>query len=327
MTLAPYIHAMGRGPSRARSLTREEAREAMAIILGGEAAPEAVGALLMLMRYRGETAEEIAGFTDAARQRLSEWHTIGPVLDWPSYAAGRSRGQPYFLLAAKLVAEAGFPVLLHGWNSHQNPVADIRGALSKVGIRQVRDPASARQALRHHRIAYAPLEAVEPEILRLLRLRDVLGLRSAVNTMCRMLNPGHAEAAVQGVFHPSYRDLQQDTAALLGLAHMIVLKGGGGEFERNPAKDVGLFGLRNGAPYRAVAPASLSVHRKLAEATSGTIHLARLWAGEASDQFAEEIITGTCGAALLALNAAPTIEACDQMARDLWSARCRSAAA
>ena len=56
MSLAPYIHAMGRGPGRARSLSREEARDAMSQILRGDAPAEAVGALLMLMRYRGRGA-------------------------------------------------------------------------------------------------------------------------------------------------------------------------------------------------------------------------------------------------------------------------------
>ena len=95
MSLSSYIHAMGRGPSRARSLTEAEAEDALGQILAGEAAPEAVGALFMLMRYRGETASEIAGFARAARSGLEAWRAIDVDLDWPSYAAGRSRGLPW----------------------------------------------------------------------------------------------------------------------------------------------------------------------------------------------------------------------------------------
>ncbi|MEM9043742.1 MAG: glycosyl transferase family protein, partial [Pseudomonadota bacterium] len=316
-----------RGPSRARSLTQDEAQEAMSLILSGDAAPEAVGALLMLMRYRGETAEEIAGFTLAARANLSGWQGIGAALDWPSYAAGRSRGQPLFLLAAKLLGQAGYPVLLHGWNSHQNPVADVRAGLDAIGIPMVRNPSSAKRVLERHGIAYAPLEAIAPEVFGLLRLRDILGLRSAVNTVCRMLNPAGAAAAVQGVFHPSYRDLQQDAAALLGLDNMIVLKGGGGEFERNPAKQIALFGLRDARPYRAVAPSAFDEHRKLADLTVEPYHLGAVWEGETSDIFMEAVITGTASAALLSVGAAKSIDACDKLAQELWTSRCRSAAA
>jgi len=94
MSLAPFVHAMARGPARARNLTRDEAREAMALILSGNAAPEAIGALFMLMRYRGETAEEIAGFVDAMRAHVPSYGGLCVDVDWPSYAAGRSRGLP-----------------------------------------------------------------------------------------------------------------------------------------------------------------------------------------------------------------------------------------
>ena len=90
--LAQHVRTLGRGPGRSRSLSFAEARDAMAVILGGEAAPEAVGALLMLMRFRGETPDEIAGFVAALRDTLPVWSGTRPGLDWPCYAAGRSRG-------------------------------------------------------------------------------------------------------------------------------------------------------------------------------------------------------------------------------------------
>ena len=71
MTLAPFVQTLGRGPGRARSLTRDEAEEAMRIMLSGNADPEAVGAILLLLRMKGETAAEIAGFAVAAQQCLA----------------------------------------------------------------------------------------------------------------------------------------------------------------------------------------------------------------------------------------------------------------
>ena len=129
MSLATHVRTLGRGPGRSRSLTREEAAEAMALMLSGAAEPEAVGALLMLLRMKGETAEEIAGFTEAAQGALPD---LGAVdLDWPSYAAGRTRGLPWFLLSARLVAEAGHRVLLHGWNG---PDGAVRDGLARAGV-------------------------------------------------------------------------------------------------------------------------------------------------------------------------------------------------
>ncbi len=79
MTLATHVRTLGRGPGRSRSLTREEAEDAMRLMLSGDAAPQAVGALLMLMRMKGETAEEIAGFAHAAQSAMPE--VAGVALD------------------------------------------------------------------------------------------------------------------------------------------------------------------------------------------------------------------------------------------------------
>ncbi|ARE40374.1 Anthranilate phosphoribosyltransferase [Rhodovulum sp. P5] len=317
MSLAPFIHAMGRGPSRGRSLTRDEARDAMGLILSGHAAPEAVGALLMLMRYRGETAGEVAGFAQALRETLPAWPGAAPGMDWPSFAAGRTRGLPWFLLSARLVAMAGVPVLIHGWNSHQSPVAAVRDALPLAGIGQARDMAEAAEIIAARGIAYLPLEAYSPAALDLLRLRDVLGLRSAVNTVLRVLNPAGAGAAVQGVFHPPYRELQADAGALLGTRNLTVLKGGGGEFERHPSKDIALFGLRDGQPWQAGSPALLEDTRRLADTLNDPADLARLWRGELSDPFAESVVIGT---AALALDTAGRTD-CLPLARTLWADR------
>ncbi|MEL6977428.1 MAG: glycosyl transferase family protein [Pseudomonadota bacterium] len=328
--MAALVRVMGRGPSRARSLTREEAETAMRLILEGAAPPEAVGALLMLMRYRGETAAEIAGFADAMRARISGWRGVGAEIDWPSYAAGRSRGLPWFLLSAKLLAAAGAPVLIHGWNSHQQSAADVRAPLAMLGVPVVETPASARSALRDAGdagVAYAPLEAIDPRLLELLSLRDVLGLRSAVNTCLRVLNPSGAEASVQGVFHPPYRALQQEAGALLGQRRLLVLKGAGGEFERHPAKAVALFGLSAGAPFEAAAPALMDETRRLADAAPDPAHLLALWRGERADPFAEAIVIGTAALALFAAGSAADLPAAEARAAALWAARrARSAA-
>lgn len=319
--LAPYVRILGRGPGRTRALTRDEAREAMTLILDGRAAPEAVGALLMLMRFRGENADEVAGCVDAVRAGMPAWDGLGVDLDWPSYAAGRSRGAPLFLLAARLVAQAGHRVLLHGWNSHQSQVADVRRALPELGIPEATTPAEARSALDAGNLAYVPIERMAPRAYDVLRLRDVLGLRSCINTVLRMLNPGDAPVAVQGVFHPSYRDLQAEAGRLLGRGRISVIKGGGGEFERHPGKTVQVFGLAEGAVFERPTAALVDETRRLHEAGEERAPLAALWAGTARDAFAEAVVIGTAGLALWSLGRAGTPEAGDALARELWEAR------
>ncbi|MEM9063027.1 MAG: glycosyl transferase family protein [Pseudomonadota bacterium] len=321
MTLAPYIHAMGRGPSKARSLTEAEAQDAMAQMMSGETAPEAIGALLMLMRFRGETADEIAGFTRAARSELGDWTSVAADLDWPSYAAGRSRGLPWFLLSALLLARSGHRVLLHGWNSHQNVAANARDAARSLRIPFAGRPDCAVTAMARGGIAYVPLEALSPRLLHLLRLRDVLGLRSCMNTVCRMLNPAGAVCGVQGVFHPSYRELQQEAAALLGQRNVMILKGGGGEFERHPGKTVSLYGLAEGEPFLIPAKPLSEEHRRLSATATDPSHLLAVWHGHTYDPWAEAIVVGTAAAALKALFPGQDLAEAEARAHALWAGR------
>ncbi len=323
MSLAPHVRTLGRGPGRSRNLTEAEAEEAMAAILDGRAEPEATGALLMLMRYRAEDAAEIAGFVRALRATLPAWPGSSPALDWPVYAAGRSRGLPWFLLAARCLAEAGWPVLLHG------PEGPVTRGLEEAGITRAGSVAEASAALAGPGIAYLPLAPLCPGGARLLGLRAVLGLRSPINTALRMLNPAAAATSLQGVFHPPYRALQQDAAIRLGQPSSLVIKGGGGEFERHPAKGVALFGQRAGTPWADTAPPLLAEATRLEDgpALQGPGALAALWSGAARDGFAEAIVTGTMALALRALGAAPDSAAAEVEAARLWAARAGRAAA
>jgi anthranilate phosphoribosyltransferase len=305
MSLAPYVATLGRGPGRSRSLTYEESFEAMTIMLGGQAAPEAVGALLMLLRMKGETADEIAGFSAAARSALGR--VASRDLDWPAYAAGRSRGQPWFLLSAKLVASAGCSVMLHGWNSRDASVRDGVNALAIPEYRPDQD----------QKICYAPLERLHPALFDLLKLRDVLGLRSCINTVCRMLNPSHASASVQGVFHPSYRLLQADAAQTLGLANLSVIKGGGGEFERHPSKSTAIFGIRAGDPFDTVVTPLSDIAVRLQDGPKPDTLPAGLWSGAQHDDFAKSVVLGT---AILALETLGHADAAN-VVNGLWDNR------
>ena len=246
---AQYVRTLGRGPGRSRALTREEARTALGMVLRGEADPHQVGAFLMLLRYRGEDPAEVAGLTEAVREAMGAGVPPGcaPVaLDWPSYGAGRTRGAPWFLLAALVLARAGHRVLMHGSNEFTRGTP-VTAALDALGLPVAGTPGEAARQLDVTGFAYLPLVALCPGFDALLRLRGLLGLRSPVNTVARLLNPFDAPASVDGVFHPPYIALHLGAAALLGRGRLLVVKGGGGEAERNPAKPMTAHWLDAGA--------------------------------------------------------------------------------
>ncbi len=311
---ARFVRTLARGPGRARPLTREEARQAFAMVLAGEADPHQVGAFLMLLRFRGEEAAELAGMVEAARQVIGAGPPRGAAvdLDWPSYGAGRTRDAPWFLLAALVLARAGHRIVMHGSNEFSSGPS-VGEALGQLGLRPATGRADAERLLDRDGFAYLPLAALSPPLERLLQLRAVLGLRSPVNTLVRLLDPFDARAGVDGVFHPPYIALHLNAALLLGRRRLLVLKGGGGEVERNPAKAVTahLHDAGTGPGEFRLPP--------LVHGPQPAGDLLRVWRGE--DGAPVPIVVGTIALGLLALGSAATPADADRMAADLWSRR------
>jgi anthranilate phosphoribosyltransferase len=306
---AGFVATLGRGPGRSRALTRAEAREAMAMVLAGQADPHQVGAFLMLLRYRGEDPEEIAGLVEAARDAAGlPRPDFSADLDWPSYGSGKTRGAPWFLLAALALARSGVRVLMHGSNSFSGGIP-VEQALPALGLTAAGSVAEAIQHLDSQRFAYLPLRSLAPGLDALLELRKLFGLRSPVNTVARLLDPAQAGAGVDGVFHPPYIAVHLGVAERLGRPRLLVVKGAGGEAERTPGKSGTAF-LWDGTARQEIplAGGELPPPDSAGEALE---IFAAVWRGETMPVRPLATIRATIGLALLALGRtegeAPTI--------------------
>ena len=307
---APFVRILGRGPGKSRSLTRDEARVALAMILRGEATPEQTGALLMLMRFRGEAVDEMAGLVETARAHAGlPWDLGKPVgLDWPSYADGRTRGLPWYLLSALLVAQSGVRVAMHGPLNGPGRTPLV-SALRHLHIAPAGTLAEAKDALDSRGFTFLSLEKISPALADLLALRGTLGLRSPLNTVGRLLDPAGAAGSVDGVFHPAYIAVHTGTAALLGRS-VSVLKGGGGEAEWNGVK-----------PLVVTTPTGEETWQALEHDGKPEADLLAVWRGDRTDPAAEQTIVGTAAVALRAAQRFPTQAECLQAARALWAGR------
>ena len=81
-----------------------------------------------------------------------------------------------------------------------------------------------------------------------------MGLRSPIHTLARLINPFNAKATLQAIFHPAYRSSHQQSAYKLGYQNSAVIKGEGGEFERNPDAKTLICGIKNGELYEHELP-------------------------------------------------------------------------
>jgi anthranilate phosphoribosyltransferase len=318
---AHFVRILGKGPRLSRPLTREECRDAAAMILAGNVTPEQLGAFFCLLRVKTETPEELAGFAEAIRAAVPK-HAVPPVdLDWPSYA-GKARRAPLFILSALLLAEQGLTVAMHGAEGHTANRLFTEDALRTLGITPAPDLPRAALDLAQHRFAYLPMGLFHPKLDALMELKWLLGLRSPLHSVIRHLNPFDAPASLISVFHPNYRAVHRDAAKLLGQKNLACFKGDGGEVERRVEKPCDVEGLRDGEPFDEEWPALLDTSP--AESDLDPAWLAALWKGEAEDEVAEAIVTGTAAIALKLCGRAETIEQAQHLARKAWAVRART---
>ena len=322
---APYVRILARGKSNTRPLTLDEADEAMTMILTGQAAPEQIGAFLMVLRYKEETAEEVAGFTRAA-QRLVNRPEQAPVvdLDWSCYA-GKRRQLPWFALAALALSQSGIKVFMHGVEGHTAGRVYAEQTMRTLQLPVATGMNDAAAILSTTNLCYLPLAEISPKLSELIDLKSVLGLRSPVHTVSRMLNPFKANHVLQGIFHPGFNAVHQQAAALLGQPHLAVFRGEGGEIERRPQKPVDVLTVHDGVLATEVWPMLLNEPRQSTDANMDLTRLGNVWRGKAKDPYGEAAIQGTLAIAVRLLGTAKTQNDALQKAREIWENRDLSA--
>ena len=205
--LTGYIKEIGRGKNAARDLSREDAKALFTAILNDEIPPLQLGAVLIAMRIKGESLEELAGFLDACE--ASYPHLKAPAgtvpLVIPSYNGARQLPNLTPLLAS-LVAREGVPVLVHGVPDDPGRVTTLE-IFAAMGIAPARDLNEAESQLASRKLAVLSIDTLAPQLARVLKLRRDIGLRSSGHTLVKMLQPFTTRAVrLVSVTHPEYLD-------------------------------------------------------------------------------------------------------------------------
>ncbi len=319
---AEFIKILGKGKKGSRPLTQDEAYRAMQMIMRDQVEPIQLGAFLMLMRVKEETPEELAGFVQAARESFaSNQHKVKVDLDWSSYA-GKRRHLPWFLLATLLLADNGIRILMHGAEGHSDNRIYTRDVLNQLGVDAATSIEQAKQQLDQRNFSYLPLQIFCPKLHQMIDLRPLMGLRSPVHTLVRLLNPFNVAYTIQGIFHPSYRQVHQKAALLLGYPHMAVLKGEGGETERNPDVECLVQSVHQGQLSFDVWP-PLFERRHIKPEVLDPVQLKQLWQGSWQDEFAQATVIATAAVALKFLNKAQSQQQAHELAEQFWQNRNR----
>ena len=316
---APYVRILGKGKKGSRSLTQPEAFDAMSMILAGDVRPEQLGAFLMLLRVKEESPQELAGFVQAARLHAHAPQALNIDLDWSTYA-GKKRQLPWFLLAAFVLSENNTRVFMHGSKGHTDGRLYIEDMLAHFGLAAAKGWGQVSTDLDKQRFAYMSINEMVPHLGEIIQLRPILGLRSPVHTLCRLINPLGASCTVDGVFHPAYAPMHQETSLLLGVQQGLTIRGDGGEAELKPDSDCEIRWIRQGKLSDEQWPRIYQKRLVKDEVLDPALLLA-CWRGEVDHEYGEGAVISTLASLLILLEKATQKNDALVLARDLWGQR------
>lgn len=245
--LVRIIREIARGRNAVRDLPRDEAQTLFAAMLEDKIPPLQLGAVLIAMRIKGESIEELAGFLDACEACYQ--HLVAPAgkvpLVIPAYNGARRLPNLTPLLAL-LVARAGVPVVVHGVADDPGRVTTLE-IFAAMGMAAARNLAEAETQMTSRGLAVISIDTLAPPLARVLRLRRQLGVRSSGHTLVKMLQPFTTPSLrLVSVTHPEYLDrMRAFFTTTSGPA--LLLRGAEGEAVAHPRREPTIEWLDGGS--------------------------------------------------------------------------------
>ncbi len=184
--------------SAGTSLDRDEAAEAMRLVMSGEATPGQVGGLLMALRTKGETVEEIEGLADTMLGFANPVDPPAPVVDTCGTGGDRSGTFNISTVAAIVVAGAGVPVAKHG-NRAASSICGSADLLEALGVRIDLDATGVERCLAEAGIAFIFAPVFHPAMGHAGPVRRELRVPTVFNFLGPLTNPARPFAQVVGV--------------------------------------------------------------------------------------------------------------------------------
>jgi anthranilate phosphoribosyltransferase len=244
------LDALHRIANRGESLARAQARGAMAEVLAGNCTDAQIAALLVALRMKGETVEEIVGFAEAIRAAATPLPSLSPkasasnALDLSgtgrdalaesslasslvdtSGTGGDASGTFNISTATAFVAAgAGVRVAKHGNRSISSKCgsADVMEAL---GVNIQLTPKRSAECLREIGICFLYAPDLHSSMKQVQKVRRELRMRTMFNLLGPLTNPAHASGQVVGVYALDMVEKLAEALSMLGLRRALVVHG------------------------------------------------------------------------------------------------------
>jgi anthranilate phosphoribosyltransferase len=221
--LRPHLRKVAAG----ETLSEAEAADAFELIMSGGASDAQIGALLMGMRARGETVDEIAGAAKVMRARALPVRAPAGAIDTCGTGGDAKGTHNISTCTAFVVAGAGVPVAKHGNRSisSRSGSADVLAAL---GVNIECDPEAIARCIEGCGLGFMFAPAHHAAMRHVAKVRSELGTRTIFNLLGPLANPASADYQIVGVFDEEWVEPIAHVLGRLGVKRAWVVHGADG---------------------------------------------------------------------------------------------------
>jgi anthranilate phosphoribosyltransferase len=251
------------------ALTREQAAIAFDLMMSGEATPSQMGGLLMALRVRGETIDEITGAVSAMRSKMLPVVAPPDAIDVVGTGGDASGSYNISTCAAFIVAGAGVPVAKHGNRalSSRSGAADV---LTALGVRIDVPPDHISRCITQAGIGFMFAPAHHPATRHVNPTRVELGTRTIFNLIGPLSNPAGVKRQMVGVFSKQWVEPLAHVLKNLGSERAFVVHGSDGLDEITTTGPTAVAALADGVVKTFdIAPEDVGLTRAKPETLRG----------------------------------------------------------
>jgi anthranilate phosphoribosyltransferase len=314
--LKPHIAKAANG----QPLTRAEAREAFNVMMSGEATPSQIAGLLMALRVRGETVDEITGAVEIMREKMLRVAAPADAIDIVGTGGDASGSYNISTCAAFVAAGAGLKVAKHGNRalSSKSGAADV---LMALGIKIDVPPEKISECINGAGLGFMFAPAHHSSMKFVGPTRVELGTRTIFNLLGPLSNPAGARRQVTGVFLKAWVEPLAQVLKNLGSEACWICYGEGGVDEVVPTGTTWISELKDGAIHSfEITPETAGIARSKFDDLKGgdAAHNAEALRGVLEGQpsaFADAAFM-TAGAALIVAGKEKDIKSATARARE-----------
>jgi len=207
-----------------RSLTTDEAASVMEEIMQGEVTPAQFGAFVTALRFKGETADEIAGLASVMRAKAIRVTVADPVIDIVGTGGDSFNTFNISTTAAFVVAGAGLKVAKHG-NRAMSSQCGSADVLESLGVRIDLNADQVQRCIQEVGIGFMFAPTFHPAMKYASVPRREIGIRTVFNILGPLTNPAFAETQLLGVADGSLVEKMTLVLKSLSCHHALVVHG------------------------------------------------------------------------------------------------------